>query len=433
MVKGVKKLKAIVIGAGCRGMGYSEIMKDVPEKFDIVGVAEPMKFKRDRLKEMFNIPEENCFPSWEGLLDLGKIADFAIIATMDRDHIDPALKAISLKYDLLLEKPIAPTPEDCVTITKAAKEHGVKVVICHVLRYSPIFNTVKDIIKSGRLGDVVSIVHEECVGNTHQSHSFVRGNWGNSEKSSPMLLQKSCHDLDILQWLLDKKCKKIQSFGALTYFTEKNAPAGAPERCIEGCPHEATCPYSAVKLYVNSDDNVWFRPTASKDIERDTYDPTDADVMRAMETTQYGKCIFKCDNNVVDHQIVNMLFEDDITVTFSMCAFNKGGRFIHVMGTKGELRAAMDDASPLTIFDFETRQTETVESTGRDGILGGHGGGDDALIYTVYDYFAEGINNGAISEIDISCKNHMLVFAAEKSRLEGKVIDIDEYVAGLGL
>ncbi len=426
----MKKLKLIVIGAGCRGMGYSEIMKEAPEKFEVVGIAEPMKFKRERLREMYNVPKERCFSSWEGLLELGKIADFAVIATMDRDHIAPAIKAISLKYDLLLEKPIAPTPEDCVKITRAAKENGVKVIICHVLRYAPMFVTIKNVIESGKLGDIISVVHEECVGNAHQSHSFVRGNWGNSEKSSPMLLQKSCHDLDILQWLLDKKCKKIQSFGSLTYFKEKNAPKGAPERCIDGCPHEESCPYSALKLYVNSDDNEWFRPTASKDIERDNYVPTDADVMRAMETTQYGKCVFKCDNNVVDHQVVNMLFEDDITVSFSMCAFNKGGRFIHIMGTKGELRAAMDNSSPMTLYSFETKETENVESTGKDGILGGHGGGDESMIHALYEYFAEGRNNGSISEIDISCQNHMLVFAAERSRLEGSVVDMDEFTKG---
>lgn len=424
----MKKLKAIVIGAGSRGMTYSKVMKTLPEQFEIVAVAEPMKHKRNYLKEQFNLPEDRCFESWEPLLELGKIADFALIATMDRMHYEPAMKAMELKYDLLLEKPIAPTPEECTGIAKAAKENGVKVVICHVLRYTDFFLKLKEIIQSGEIGKVMSINHEECVGNVHQSHSFVRGNWGNSTESSPMLLQKSCHDLDILQWLLDKKCKKIQSFGTLSYFTEANAPEGAPERCIDGCPHADTCPYNAIKLYLESNDNNWFRPTATHSIERDNYIPTDADVEKALRTTQYGKCVYKCNNDVVDHQVVNMLFEDDITVSFTMNAFNKGGRFIHIMGTKGELRASMDGGSPMTVYNFETKETRTIDLSGKDGVLGGHGGGDEGIVWALYDYFTGNSAGNSMSEASVSCKNHMLVFAAEKSRAEGTVVDIDEFM-----
>lgn len=423
----MKKLTAIVLGAGSRGTCYSKVMKKLPDKFDVVGVAEPMRHKRNHIKEMFNIPEENCFESWEGLLEKGKIADFAIIATMDRQHYEPAMKAISLKYDLLLEKPVSPLPEECVEIARAAKENGTKVVVCHVLRYTPFFLKLKEEIESGKLGKIMSVAHEECVGNVHQSHSFVRGNWGNSQKSSPMLLQKSCHDLDILQWLLGKECKKIQSFGALSYFKEENAPVGAAERCID-CQHSNTCPYSAVKLYLESDDNEWFRPVCTGDIQRDNLIPTDDDVLNALKTTQYGKCVYKCDNDVVDHQVVNMLFEDDITVSFSMNAFNKGGRFIHIMGTKGELRAAMDGDSPMSIYDFETKETTTVNLTGKDGILGGHGGGDEGIMDALYDYFTDKIDASDISEANVSAKNHMLVFAAEKARQTGTVVDIDEFM-----
>lgn len=424
----MKKLTAIVIGAGGRGMTYSKVMKDMSDKFEVVAVAEPMRHKRNHLKEMFNIPDERCFESWEPLLELGKIADFAIIATMDRMHYAPTMKAISLKYDLLLEKPIAPTPEECIGIAKAANENGVKVVVCHVLRYTPFFLKLKEIISSGELGNIMSINHEECVGNAHQSHSFVRGNWGNSDKSSTMLLQKSCHDLDILQWLLDKKCKKIQSFGSLSYFTKENAPKDSPERCIDNCPHADTCPYSAMRLYLESDDNGWFRPACTGNVERDNFEPTDEDVIKALHTTQYGKCVFKCDNNVVDHQVVNMMFEDNITVSFSMNAFNKGGRFIHIMGTKGELRAAMDGESPMTIYNFETEKTTTLDLTGKDGVLGGHGGGDEGIMNSLYDYFTGISDSSNVSEAIVSCKNHMLVFAAEKARLEEKIIDIDEFM-----
>ncbi len=423
----MKKLRAIIIGAGGRGIGYAKIMRDYPEKFEVVAVAEPMRHKREHIRKMHNIPENMCFESWEPLLELGKIADFAVIATMDRMHYEPAMKAISLKYDLLLEKPIAPTAEECFNIAKAAEENGTKTIVCHVLRYAPLFVNLKEIITSGKIGEVISVVHEECVGNIHQSHSFVRGNWGNSDESSFMLLQKSCHDLDILQWLLDKKCKKIQSFGALTYFTEKNAPKGSPERCIEGCPEADTCPYNAVKLYLQSDDDEWFRPVATHSIERDNFIPTDEDVKKAMWETQYGKCVYKCNNNVVDHQVVNMLFEDDVTVSFTMCAFNKGGRFIHIMGTKGEIHATLNDTTSITIYDFKTREKTTVDGEGKDGVLGGHGGGDKEMMLALYDYFAEDKNASSITEVKISAENHLLVFAAEKSRHEGIVVDLDEF------
>ena len=244
---------------------------------------------------------------------------------MDRQHFEPTMTAIDLKYDILLEKPIAPTKEECLEITKAAKKNNVKIVICTVLRYTSLFITLKDIIDSGKIGKVISINHEECVGNIHQTHSFVRGNWGNSERSSFMLLQKSCHDIDILQWLIGKKCVSVQSYGSLSFFTRENAPEDAAEYCIEGCKYADTCPYNAVKLYLDDKENGWFITTCTK-----LQEPTDEDVKKAISETQYGKCVFKCDNDVVDHQVVNMLFEDDITVSFTMNPFGKGGRYIHI-------------------------------------------------------------------------------------------------------
>ena len=240
-----------------------------------------------------------------------------------------------------------------------------------------------------------------------------------------MLLQKSCHDLDILQWLIGKKCKKIQSFGTLSYFTEKNAPEGSTERCTDGCPHVDTCPYNTYELYLRNDTDFaeWFRSVVAQ-----CPNPTDEQVMEGLKTSQYGKCVYKCNNNVVDHQTVNMLFEDDITVTFSMNCFNKGGRFMHIFGTKGEMRAAMDGESPMEIFDFETRETTKVDLVGKDGIAGGHGGGDTGIVNALYEYLTDSIEASEVSEIGISCQNHMLVFAAEESRATNTVVDVEEFV-----
>ncbi|MBQ4067161.1 MAG: Gfo/Idh/MocA family oxidoreductase [Clostridia bacterium] len=418
----MKKLKVILIGAGDRGIRYTGLMKEMSDKYDIIAVAEPLENRREFIRERHSIPSDMCFEDWRPLLAMGKIADLCLICTMDRDHFAPAMKAIELGYDLMLEKPIAPTQEECTALTKAATDKGVKVVICTVLRYSDVFLTLKKLIDEGRLGKIMSINHEECVGIVHQSHSFVRGNWGNTSRSSNMLLQKSCHDIDILQWLLGKKCKKVQSFGTLSYFTRENAPEGSPERCHEGCPHGETCPFNAVKLYYDDKENGWFRGAATKHVYH-----TDELVERALHETLYGKCVFKCDNDVVDHQTVNMLFEDNVTVTFSMNAFNAGGRHIHIMGTEGEIRAALDSGSPITVYDYKTKCYTEYDITGTDGVVGGHGGGDEGIVATVYEYLTGDYNGTSIPEIEESHYNHSIVFAAEKSRADGTVVDFDNY------
>ena len=421
----MKKLKVIVIGAGNRGGTYTDYMTQMPEKYEVVAVAEPRESRREYVQKKHNIPDNMCFDDYKPLLELGKIADIALIATMDRQHFEPAMKAIDLGYDLLLEKPITPTPEECIALTNHANEKGVKVVICTVLRYTFLFNKLKEIIDSGRIGKVMSINHEECVEFVHQSHSFVRGNWHNSEESSFMLLQKSCHDMDILQWLLGKKCKKVQSFGSLSYFRSENAPEGATKRCIEGCPVGETCPYNAVKLYLENESN-WFRSAATKLVKS-----SDEDVKKSLIESNYGKCVFYSNNDVVDHQTVNMLFEDDVTVTFTMNAFNSGGRYINIYGTKGEIRAALKGDSPIKIYDPVTKETEEIPCNATDGILGGHGGGDAGIIVALYDYMTDNYDGCAIPTINESCYNHLITFAAEHARKEGTVVDVDEFINNL--
>ncbi|MBE6916682.1 MAG: Gfo/Idh/MocA family oxidoreductase [Ruminococcaceae bacterium] len=421
-----KKLTAIIIGAGSRGRSISRHMKDLPEQYEVVAVAEPIDNRRNALKEKFNIPDERCFTDWKPLLALGKIADVAVIATMDKDHFEPAMAAISQHYDILLEKPVSPDPIECEKIACAAEKEGVKILICHVLRYTPFYGTVKKLITDGVIGDVISVNHEENVGNEHQSHSFVRGNWGNEGRASFMLLQKSCHDIDILQWLVGKKCKKVQSFGSLRYFRRENAPEGAPERCIDGCPHGESCPYNTEKLYIQRG-HGWFRDAAAKKVA-----PTDEEVMEALRTTQYGKCVFKCDNDVVDHQTVNMLFEDDVTVNFTMCAFNKGGRYTHIMGTKGELWAALnDEEKPIRVYNFETREETEYPYTGKEGLVDGHAGGDMGMVVALYELLNGTYKGNALSDIRTSVNNHHIVFAAEQARKTGAIIDMDAYIASL--
>ena len=302
-------------------------------------------------------------------------------------------------------------------------------MVCHVLRYTPFFKTLKKLITDGVLGEIVNIEHIEGVGNEHQSHSFVRGNWGNSERSSFMLLQKCCHDIDILQWLLDKKCERIHSFGSTMHFRKENAPEGSPERCIDGCPAGEKCPYNAMKLYYDAKGNHWFRGAATL---KPTGKDTDCEVLKALRETQYGKCVYKCDNDVVDHQTVNMQFEGGTLISMTMSAFAMGGRRIRIMGTKGDLIANMSRPAKeaFEFYDFETKEKKCLDvdySNIGDSILGGHGGGDDGIIVDLYKYLTGQLEASDVSEIEISAKNHMIVFAAEKSRLDGNVVSLNDY------
>lgn len=421
----MKKVKVILIGAGDRGTIYATYGKQYCEELELVGVADPNPIRRNYIRDMFSLPESACYESYEDILAAPKIADAAIIATQDQLHFAPAMKAIEQGYHLLLEKPAAPTPRECLALAKAAKERGVHVIVCHVLRFTAFFRLVKRLIDEGRLGRVINIDHVECVGNVHYSHSYVRGNWRNSETSSPMILAKSCHDIDILQWLLGKRCTRVQSFGGLTYFTKENRPEGAPDYCVQGCPVGDTCPYNAKTVYVKEGK---FTNKATG-----THEPTDEEILHAITHTGYGRCVFGCDNNVVDHQTVNLEYEGGETVTFTMSAFNRGGRKLRIHGTKGELVAEMSN-DHVTLFDFATREHEQIpvaNAVTDESIKGGHGGGDQGIIRAFCQLLTGEYRGNAITDIATSVENHLVTFAAEESRVQGRVLSIDEYIASI--
>lgn len=429
----MKRYTAILIGAGLRGTSYTNKMLQLKDKFKVIGVADPIDVRRNYIKEAHDISDEMCFSSWQEILSKPKLADIAVIATMDDMHYEPAMKAIELGYDILLEKPVAPTAQECADLALAAEKKGAKVLVCHVLRYTPFFKKIKQLLMDGTIGDVMSVLHVEAVGNVHQSHSYVRGNWHSEKETTPMLLAKCCHDLDIIQWLVDEPCEKIQSFGKLTYFTPENAPKNAPERCIDGgCSVEDTCPYNCRKIYYESKDNSWFRPACTRGIAKNKI-PTDEEVMTALKTTDYGLCVFHAHNDVVDHQTVNMQFKSGATATLSMNAFNEGGRYIRIFGTKGELFAYMDDEN-IDVYTFEDKKHTKIPKMHVDEtLLGGHGGGDTGLISELYDYLNDNYAGYCAADIDISVKNHLIGFAAEKSRREDTVENIDEFFSSYNL
>ena len=263
----MKKLSAVVVGYGMRGSIYAGYATKHPEDLEIVGVADANPVRRETAKQRHSIPDDRIFSTWEELAAQPKMADFAIVATQDNMHYAPAMALIEKGYNLLLEKPMAPTAKECKDIADAADRKGVRVVVCHVLRFTNIWRAIKNIVDEDKLGKIVSIAAMENVGHIHQSHSYVRGHWRNTAESSCMIMAKCCHDMDILQWLLGKKCTKVQSFGRLSHFTPENRPAGAPDYCIQGCPVADTCHYNAVKLYLEDKENLWFRRTAAQTID----------------------------------------------------------------------------------------------------------------------------------------------------------------------
>jgi len=425
----MKKLTAVVVGYGGRGAAYAAYSRQHPEELEIVAVADPNAARRASAAQWHNIPRQQQYATWQDLTAQPKLADFAILATQDNMHYEPALALIDKGYHLLLEKPMAPTPQECRAITEAAEEKGVKVVVCHVLRFTPFWCTIKDLVDKGRLGKIMSIMATENVGHIHQSHSYVRGAWRNTAESSCMIMAKCCHDMDILQWVIGEKCVSVQSFGSLKYFRRENQPAGAPDRCTDGCPHAENCHYNAQKLYMDENSELW--GWGRKAVAGTVDVPTPEQVWEALKTGPYGRCVYACDNDVVDHQVVNLEYENGCTVSFTMSAFNQGGRFIRIFGTEGELISDLDQ-SKLRLYSFATQQWETIEISeyGND-ISSGHGGGDTGIMVDTLSLLRGDKPSKSICEVRTSYENHITGFAAEAARLENRVVNIAQYEASI--
>ena len=414
----MKPVTFIVIGAGGRGTGYGEYALAYPRRAKVVGVAEPRDYYRERLATVHSIPPENVVADWRQLAGR-KIADAVIIATPDALHADPAIAFAGLGYDVLLEKPMAPTAEACRRIAEAARVSGGLFAVCHVLRYTAYTRKLKEIVDSGVIGEIASVQHLEPVGFWHQAHSFVRGNWRNEAQSSFMLLAKSCHDLDWLRHIIGRRCLKVSSFGSLMHFRKECKPgkAGNATRCVE-CAHEPRCPYSAVGIYVRA----WSLHGGGWPANVVAPDPTPERLMEALRTGPYGRCVYECDNDVVDHQEVNLLYEGGATAAFTMTAFTEGaGRQTRIFGTQGELRG---DSERITHYDFLTNRTRTVD-TRKKSRLSGHGGGDHGLMESFVAAVATRDPGKILSGAQESLETHLTVFAAEQARREGRVITVE--------
>jgi predicted dehydrogenase len=405
-------IKLAVIGCGFRGFAYSDYTLDNPKEAQVVCACDILPQRLDQFGEHYHVKKEMRFLDAKTMLDSVSEIDLVIVANLDAGHFEVAKMALEKGHHCLLEKPMSPDPWESLELVRIAKENNCQLLVCHVLRYTPLFSTIKQLLEKEEIGRIISIHHAENVSYSHIAHSYVRGNFRNL---SPIILAKSCHDLDILNWMAGKKCKKISSFGSLTYFKEENAPAGASKRCMD-CSVEEDCPFSACKQYLTDNTN-W--PTSMISVDTSLEART-----KAVKEGDYGRCVFYCDNTVCDHQIVNMLYEDDITVSFNLNGFNAAEtREIRILGTKGDIRANLEK-NYITIRHFG----ENMETTIRPKIYAGaHSGGDAMLMKDVVNIVANGNWEDARTNAALSVESHIMAFAAEVSRMEGVIVDIDDF------
>ncbi len=414
-----RPITAITLGAGARGNVYGNYAAAHPEEVRIVGVAEPIPLRNERYAIKHSIDKDKRFVTWEHVFQRPKFADAIIITMPDDLHYGACMQALDMGYDVLLEKPMAQTEKECRDILAKTKKTGKIVALCHVLRYAPYFIKLRELIRNGAVGELVSIQHFEPIQHVHMAHSFVRGNWHNSKQTTPIILAKSCHDLDIMRWLVDERCLRVSAFGDLNWFRKENAPQGSTARCHEGCSIESECPYSALKIYLRERTYTYvFDLPEKKELHPDA-------IMNYLKTTNYGRCVYRMDNDQCDHYVMSLQFAKGITASFNMEAFTSyHGRRTRVMGSMGDIQGDMEK---FVHTDFRSGKSTTWDSQSFDeGFYSkhGHGGGDERLMKNWVQAVAQQDASLLTSTIDASIESHIMGFAAEKSRKAGQTVSV---------
>jgi predicted dehydrogenase len=470
-----RPVTAITLGAGSRGNVYGGYAQKYPAHLDIVGVAEPIAIRKQRYMAKHGIAADNSFTTWEHVFEQPKFADAVIISTPDQLHYGPAIAALNMGYEVLLEKPISPSMAECIEIRDLANKTGRTVAVCHVLRYTNYFKELKRLVEGGAVGKLISIQHLEPIQHEHMAHSYVRGNWHNSKTSTPIILGKSCHDLDILHWIADQPCEQISAMGDLSWFHAGNAPEGSTARCMDGCAVERECPYSAIKLYLEADrwsyvfdlpedreraamdQLLAYNPAVAVKLDRIAgqaasteaalgaiaadpaliaqlpevfgpnwqerlirYTSPNPELLAIkkdlLATTDYGRCVYRSDNDQPDHYVTNIRFANDVTASFSMEAFTAyHGRRTRIMGSMGDI---VGDENGMVHTDFRSGEVSEWEPPASTS---GHGGGDYGLVFEWVRAISGDDKSLLSSTIDDSIESHAMAFAAERSREKSSV------------
>ncbi len=413
-----------ILGAGSRGGRYGEYVAEHPEVGKVVAVAEPREPQRTATARLHGIPEANVFADERDLLAQPRLADAVIIATTERRHEWAAVRAAELGYHILIEKPMASTVEECIRITNAARDNKVLLTVCHVLRYAPFYRKVKELLDEGRIGDLCAVQYLEGIAWWHYAHAFVRGNFANEARSSFLLLAKCCHDTDMLRWWVGKPCRRVASFGHLKHFRAENKPAQAADRCLDCVLADGDCPYSAKTFYFDRlRQGMWGWPLA---VVVDEF--TESALEAALRTGPYGKCVYACDNDVMDSQHVALEFDGNVSVSLTLSAFTPHGRRVRLMGSRGYLEG---DGKILRWLDFLSGEEQTYDVNREvEDAAGGHGGGDSGLMRAFLAALQAGNADLIATGPEVSLESHLIAFAAERARREGRVVDLHEMGKG---
>lgn len=401
-----------IAGCGSRGRTYARTAHAIGEdRYRVVAIAD---HKPASLREIapWCIENPTTFASVEAMLAVPRLAETLVIATQDQHHHAHAIAALEKGYHLLLEKPIGCTAGECREIVQKARDLDRRIVVCFVLRYTPLFRTMKRLLDAGEIGKLITINHIEGVEPFHQVHSFVRGHWSKPAESTPMIVAKCCHDTDLLTWFAGAPFESVASFGDLSWFLPDHAPKDAPSRCTDGCPHAGTCRYDAHRYL--ADKRNWLDmvlPGASR--------MPDDEILNFLRTSPWGRCAWQCDNRAVDHQTLAIRFLNGVSATLTMTAFEQGRR-LRLMGTDGILECIPDADGKSTIWhrthDESTARRIPIEEITAAGYAG-HGGGD----FGIMDALDSMVRHPSADATD-ALDSHLLAFSAEQARISGKVI-----------
>lgn len=425
----MKKLTAVLVGAGNRGCVYADYSLTAPDELEIVAIVEPSEIRRNEAKNRYSVAENKCFENLDDFLSQNIDCDFVINATMDTQHYETSLKIINAGYDMLLEKPITAKIEELLDLQNAVKNKGVNVNICHVLRYTPFYKKIKTFLNEGKIGKILTIEMNEHVGLVHFLDSFVRGKWNSEARcGSSFLLQKSCHDMDLLCWLNnDATPLRVSSFGSRSWFIKENAPEGATEFCYN-CPHTSTCEYSAQRIHLGLDlmpFQTWM------DMNKPIDEITKEEKAEWLKTSNYGRCAFNSGGDISDRQTVNVEFSNGTTASFTMVGgVQRADRYIHICGTRGEIEGKIGDQTFIlrTINDQTLECDEQIIDVSKEvhnsANYGGHGGGDYAIMYELVRHLNGDNSSVSITKLDDSINGHLVVYSADKSRKIGQIVDI---------
>lgn len=437
-------LTAIIVGAGHRALTYASYSQPYPDQLRIVGVADPIAARRQEVAALYNLPANRCFESAEALAAQPKFADFVINGTMDHQHVPTALPLLAAGYDMLLEKPFATNAEEMWQLVEVARHYQRKVVICHVLRFTPFYAAIRQQVIDGAIGDLINIQAVEHVSYHHMGVAFVRGKWNSKRRCfSPMLMAKCCHDLDLITWMKSGISPvKVASFGSNLQFRPERAPANAGTRCLVDCPIEADCLYSARKHYIDHPNRwafyVWDvlqhgTPNVPAPTKHYTELTLDEKIASLQGDNPYGRCVWKCDNDVVDHQSVAIEFADGCTATLNMVGgAAKPSRLIHLVGSKGEIQGALEESrfvvrhiDPRPGHEYSEEVVDLNIAGDMTGAFGGHGGGDLRLMADFLRVLRGEAHSISTTTLEDSVNGHLIGFCADVAMEEDRVVKVN--------